>query len=104
LEGKENRGVVADDARAFTIVGGILWCVMESIGELATLVCLMHESSLMGENLMKLILTYNSSRLLAPSHISLLVSSIQHWDLRLLSHMGIVTQSLLHQKFLQQPS
>ena len=30
--------VGANSCRAFTIVGGILWCVMESIGELSTLV------------------------------------------------------------------
>jgi amino acid permease len=30
--------VGANNCRAFTIVGGILWCVMESIGELSTLV------------------------------------------------------------------
>jgi len=32
--------VRANNSRAFAIVGMILWCVMESIGELATLVCL----------------------------------------------------------------
>lgn len=30
--------VGANSCRAFTVVGGILWCVMESIGELSTLV------------------------------------------------------------------
>jgi len=106
---------------AFTIVGGILWCVMESIGELATLVSnvIFHNiRDITGTLLMGFLEVIFFVLLLFPLHIghnfthgsfprpvlfpiSLPALLTLHWDLLWLSHMATVTLSPSRPRFPQ---
>lgn len=93
--GKRETDIGTDECRAFTIVGGILWCVMESIGELATLVsCQTRQISC------DQFLTKYSFQLRGHFRILRLDLSIQLWASPSQYRMGIVTLLQSPLKFL----